>query len=425
MKCRKPWPPPRKKKCARLAKRKNGSWMKRSYRTGGYDSPSGAAIIMGSYSKKGLFVNVRNKYCVVCARTAKINAVAKKHICFKNWGSNQSFTSMESDIILEGFRLSLEMHGLIYSKYIGDGDSNIFKKLRDFPPYPNIVVQKIECTNHLLRNLSNKIREASSTGSRSNSKLKKVVEHSVMKIRNAVVKAVEFRRNRKVSWQKKVSELIKDLKNVLSHVFGEHKDCSSLQYFCNGQRKEGEENLVPQLSRASLLQKLENAMERIIKNADSLLHKFTSNFVESCNAIISKFIGGKRIHYAMKGSYQTRVKASVVQFNTSRALTCVCQTIDKKPPAQTKIIENRNINKNAKQLQRTRAAKELQLSVRTSKYSAKIIADKDYGPNAERPDIEDNMYEQLRRYHFEMLLEQQHNRAVLECATRDQHANPE
>ncbi|KMQ86396.1 hypothetical protein RF55_14620 [Lasius niger] len=174
----------------------DGSWMKRSYRTGGYDSPSGVAIITGYYSKKVLFVGVRNKYCIVCARAAKINAVAKEHICFKNWGSNQSSTSMESDIILEGFRLSLEMHGLIYSKYIGDGDSNVLKKLRDFPPYPNIVVQKIECTNHLLRNLCNKIREAGSTGSRNISKLKKAVADSVMKIRNAVVKAVTFRRNR-------------------------------------------------------------------------------------------------------------------------------------------------------------------------------------------------------------------------------------
>ncbi|KMQ87383.1 hypothetical protein RF55_13345, partial [Lasius niger] len=175
----------------------DGSWMKRSYRTGSYDSPSGAAIITGYHSKKVLFVGVRNKYCIVCARAAKINVVAKEHTCFKNWGSNQSSTSMESDIILEGFRLSLEMHGLIYSKYIGDGDSNVLKKLRDFPPYPNIVVEKIECTNHLLRNLCNKIREAGSTGSRNVSKLKKAVASSVMKIRNAVVKAVDFRRNRK------------------------------------------------------------------------------------------------------------------------------------------------------------------------------------------------------------------------------------
>lgn len=73
---------------------------------------------------------------------------------------------------------------------------------------------------------------------------------------------------------------------------------------------------MPQLQKAGLLLKIEIAMKRIIENADSLLYQFTSNSVESCNGIISKLIGGKRIHFARRGSYQTRVKASVVQFNT-------------------------------------------------------------------------------------------------------------
>ncbi|XP_071654094.1 uncharacterized protein [Temnothorax longispinosus] len=189
----------------------DGSWMKRSYRSGSYDSPSGAAIITGHYSQKVLFVGVRNKYCVICARAAKLSVKPKEHKCFKNWGNNQSSTSMESDIILEGFRLSLEIHGLIYDRYIGDGDSNVAKKLRDFPPYPNIVVEKIECTNHLLRNLCNKIREAGSSGGRNIAKLKKIVTNSVMKIRNAVVKAITYRRNSKASWKQKVADLITGL----------------------------------------------------------------------------------------------------------------------------------------------------------------------------------------------------------------------
>ncbi|XP_070518774.1 uncharacterized protein [Cardiocondyla obscurior] len=36
----------------------DGSWMKRSYRSGGYDSPSGAAVIMGYYTGKILFVGI-------------------------------------------------------------------------------------------------------------------------------------------------------------------------------------------------------------------------------------------------------------------------------------------------------------------------------------------------------------------------------
>ncbi|XP_029177965.1 uncharacterized protein LOC114945823 [Nylanderia fulva] len=48
----------------------------------------------------------------------------------------------------------------------------------------------------------------------------------------------------------------------------------------------------------------------------------------------------------------------------------------------------------------------------------------DYGPNAERSDVEGYMYEQLKSNHYQMLKDQQSNRAVLECATRDQHEKP-
>ncbi|XP_054008673.1 uncharacterized protein LOC128892331 [Hylaeus anthracinus] len=126
----------------------DGSWMKKSYRGGGYDSPSGSAFIVGYYTRKILFV--------------------------------------------------------------------------DFPPYPNLVVKKIECINHLLRNLANKIRDAGNGASY----LKAIVSSSDSKIRNAVVKAVTYRRNSQVSWERKIAGLMKDLQNIPSHVFGEHKDCA-------------------------------------------------------------------------------------------------------------------------------------------------------------------------------------------------------
>jgi len=62
----------------------DGSWMKRFYRNGSYDSPSEAAIITGYYSQKVLFVGVRNKYCVICARATKLSLEPKEHKCYKN-----------------------------------------------------------------------------------------------------------------------------------------------------------------------------------------------------------------------------------------------------------------------------------------------------------------------------------------------------
>ncbi|KAG7198880.1 hypothetical protein KM043_015704 [Ampulex compressa] len=86
----------------------DGSWMKRSY--GSYDSPSGSTIIIDYYTQKVLFLSVRKKYCVLCARSTKLNLNAKEHVCYKNWEINKTSTSMESDIILGGFRCSIEVH---------------------------------------------------------------------------------------------------------------------------------------------------------------------------------------------------------------------------------------------------------------------------------------------------------------------------
>jgi len=55
------------------------------------------------------------------------------HKCCKNWEGTS--TDMESDIILEGFRQTINMHNLVYNKLIGDGDSSVTKKLSIDQPY--------------------------------------------------------------------------------------------------------------------------------------------------------------------------------------------------------------------------------------------------------------------------------------------------
>lgn len=177
----------------------DGSWLKRSYRTGKYDSLSGCAIIMGYHTKKILFIGIRNKYCTVCCKALRDNKEPTEHVCYKNWGADKSSTSMESDIILEGFCRSIEMHGLVFSTVIADGDSSMLKKLRDYSPYPDTSIEKIDCVNHLFRNLSRKITEVGKTPGRGISNLKTVVTNSVIRIRNAVVRAADYRRKEDVS----------------------------------------------------------------------------------------------------------------------------------------------------------------------------------------------------------------------------------
>lgn len=116
---------------------------------------------MGYKTKKVLFIGVRNKYCSVCQKSETLNRPPTEHICYKNWTGTS--TAMEADIIVDGFRQSIQMHNLIYKQIIGDGDSSVIKKIQLANPYENenVTVQKIECTNHILRNYCTRLRDLS------------------------------------------------------------------------------------------------------------------------------------------------------------------------------------------------------------------------------------------------------------------------
>jgi len=121
-------------------------------------------------------------------KASSINKKPTEHVCYKNWDSTS--TAMESDIILEGFRQSMAMHGLIYHKLIGDGDSSVLKKIILANPYAlyDIDVKKIECANHILRNYINRIveittRRKSSRGDVVPGVLRKVLKDKRLKLR--------------------------------------------------------------------------------------------------------------------------------------------------------------------------------------------------------------------------------------------------
>lgn len=106
-------------------------------------------------------MGIRNKYCAVCEKAALNKKDVSIHKCYKNWEGTS--TSMEADIIVEGFRQSMSMHNLIYNKLIGDGDSSVMKKLLLTKPYgSDVYIKKIECINHILRNYCNRIMDISS-----------------------------------------------------------------------------------------------------------------------------------------------------------------------------------------------------------------------------------------------------------------------
>ena len=103
----------------------DGGLSKRTHKHS-YNALSGVGVIFGKHTGKLLYIGVRNKFCAACVHNKKAQKKTD-HICFKNWSGPSA--SMESDIILEGFRMAEQQHGVRYIKFIGDGDSSVHAKL--------------------------------------------------------------------------------------------------------------------------------------------------------------------------------------------------------------------------------------------------------------------------------------------------------
>lgn len=154
----------------------DGSWGKRSYGKG-FSSLSGCAAIIGLFTKKVLFYDVRNKYCQVCTQSYAKFCPPNDHPCNINYVGPSS--GMEIEIIVEGFK-ACELMGARFHKIISDGDSSAFKEIRELCIYqnPDLVVEKIECVNHLFKNARKKFTAVCNDTS-FNLKYRKVIRPSI------------------------------------------------------------------------------------------------------------------------------------------------------------------------------------------------------------------------------------------------------
>lgn len=117
------------------------------------------------------------------------------------------------------------------------------KRLRIAKPYgPNCIVKKVECSNHLLRNYINRLRDL--TNKRKNSKsepipgyLRKIIQTRLLRLRYAVTEAVKYNRQQQtnIPYETRLMVLKSDLVNGPNHVFGDHTNCR--QYFCQGPKE--------------------------------------------------------------------------------------------------------------------------------------------------------------------------------------------
>jgi len=70
-------------------------------------------------------------------------------------------------------------------------------------------------------------------------------------------------------------------------------------------------------------------------HAESLLLNHNNNAAELYNSILTKFIGGKRVNFSLKGSYQLRCNAAVMAYNAgSNRLSLFNKHVTNKSPGK-------------------------------------------------------------------------------------------
>eukprot|EP00102_Acyrthosiphon_pisum_P021135 XP_016658345.1 PREDICTED: uncharacterized protein LOC107883228 [Acyrthosiphon pisum] len=264
----------------------DGQLSKRSYKTN-YDALSGVATIIGYKSKKILFIGIRYRYCAICQRTKNKGTPKSDHTCFLNWSKRT--TSMEADSIAEGFKRSMELHGLKYNKLIGDGDSSVTKRLSEIMPYgPKFHIKKIECRNHLLRNYVTKLSLVTKNIKYPYLNLRKHIQSNIMRFRTAIVKSIEYRSKLiNQSDDDKRLGLRKDILNSVHHILGSHVRCE--KYFCNGP-KLNEHNFTDDAEKSKVIDEITQLANRLVTHADSLLMNVDNNVCEQFNNIINKHL---------------------------------------------------------------------------------------------------------------------------------------
>lgn len=215
---------------------------------------------------------------------------------------------MEQDIIVEGFCQSVEMHGLKYKYFVGDGDSSVYARIMEKVPYGRTVL-KMECANHCVRNYTGHLHTLASDKNfplEARKLLKSVIPRLTSAARGAIRHCGEVGES--------AEDLCKDLRNGPRHVFGDHSECR--EYFCN---QRDSSDIPPVLHTSGIFEQVESIVQRLVVKAPRLKENCTSNAAENYMSLVAKYNGGKRLNYSQRGSFQRRCDIAALRFQKGLA----------------------------------------------------------------------------------------------------------
>jgi len=205
------------------------------------------------------------------------------------------------------------------------------------------------------------------------------------------------------------------MSNVIHHVFGDHSNCPDyIKKFC----KE-EENYIPVLMQSGSYERLSIPVRKLMYCAKDRLLGETNNIAEHYNSIVAKFVGGKRVNFALSNSFSHKAHAAAVQFNSKKAVTTLYQIAFKKdPPALTQKIESKRLEKALRE--KARRAKNKENHVRPKRFNDKKEKGTGYGEDCQTTDLSAVDFENEKQIHMEKLKDYHDNRSVNEENTRNE-----
>ncbi|CAG2211913.1 unnamed protein product [Mytilus edulis] len=256
---------------------------------------------------------------------------------------------MEADIIVEGF-LKADKHGIRYMHLIGDGDSSVYSQIQQKVPVWGKHVKKIECANHtckcLRSNLEKLVVETPTYKGKG-----KLCKRTRIRITSAVRCAIRMRSKEKDKL-KAAKQLEFNIRNTLSHVYGDHTRCSEFckagkasktnagqhidldnddtddnvftdqaSMWSDGTSLEAQEesrfdyDLFPSDLDSAMRQDIALILNNVAKKSISLIGNFTTNLAECWMHMRSKFDGGKMFNHCNRGSWHTRCYGAALRLN--------------------------------------------------------------------------------------------------------------
>jgi hypothetical protein len=307
---------------------------------------------------------------------------------------------------------------------IGDGDSSVFAEVEHTYIKHNIKVEKVECVNHFIRNLTTKIINISQnriTGKNA-PKIPKVEQNKIAanrdKITIGVRKAIEYNSKSDNNPPTSVKTLIEDLDNVLNHVFGDHTKCKP--YFCT--KTVLPINPMIQVKKSAFFKPLSDAIHRGIMLAPRLIHNRVSNDAENFMSICCKYISGKRVHYGARGGYNMRMTSAMFSFDDcSFWVPQLYRTVYKSSPSTPWTISHQQ---SARIRDKRRTKKYPKVNLFHSKKEAATDAEDDteYGAHSRDADAEESLVEDQIQQRYSDLQVDQTAQAEIQKETREQSA---